>query len=220
MNFSTTEAFQVALSVLLSLGGGGLIVMSLSGWLGKVWANRLMQQDMAKHNRDLEELKSKFEAVNQRLQAQLDKALHVYRIQFETEFKALTEIWAKVSAVRASIAELRPSSHIEPTAPQSREQQMSQLTTDFARFIVTFNELKHVVYDQAPFYPTSVYEELDQLIKSLQDEQISVQRSDADRFTPNWYRVGRDNRERVYESVNRISELMRQRIESLSVYRE
>jgi hypothetical protein len=37
--------------------------VEFSGWPGKVWANRLMQNNVAKHNKELEEVKSKFEAV-------------------------------------------------------------------------------------------------------------------------------------------------------------
>ena len=44
--------------MLAALGGGGAIVFSLSAWLGKVWADRLMQREVARHSRELEELRS------------------------------------------------------------------------------------------------------------------------------------------------------------------
>jgi hypothetical protein len=119
MNSRVSEAFENALAVLTALGGGGVLVVLLSGWLGKVWANRLMQGDIAKHAKDLEEIKSNFEATNRRIQAELDKTLHVHRVQFETEFRALIEIWAKVSAMRSAIV-AAPPRVLEPTGRRMR----------------------------------------------------------------------------------------------------
>ena len=53
-----SEAFKTAAAIILSLGGGGAIVLGLSAWLGKVWANRLMAADSSKYERELALLKS------------------------------------------------------------------------------------------------------------------------------------------------------------------
>ena len=42
MTFS--EIAETAASVIVSLGGGGLIVFGLSSYLGKVWANRVLEK--------------------------------------------------------------------------------------------------------------------------------------------------------------------------------
>ena len=42
---SLRDALSVAAAVIASLGGGAAIVLALSNWLGKVWANRLMEAD-------------------------------------------------------------------------------------------------------------------------------------------------------------------------------
>jgi inorganic triphosphatase YgiF len=43
--------------VIVALGGGGGIVLGLSNWLGKVWAERLMQKEKATYERELEDFK-------------------------------------------------------------------------------------------------------------------------------------------------------------------
>jgi hypothetical protein len=69
----TTEMiFEVAGAILLSLGTGGAIVLGLSSWLGKVWAERLMAKETAKHNHELEQLRSS-------LQIQADQSAQTYR---------------------------------------------------------------------------------------------------------------------------------------------
>jgi len=69
---SVSDIFITAGAILGSVGVGGATVAALSGWLGKVWANRLMEQDRAKYASDLEALKSRFEQSHRRLQAELD----------------------------------------------------------------------------------------------------------------------------------------------------
>jgi hypothetical protein len=40
------------------VGGAGAIIFGLANWLGKVWADRLMQRETAAHSRELEKLRN------------------------------------------------------------------------------------------------------------------------------------------------------------------
>ena len=77
------DIWNLVLAILAALGGGGAIVLSLSSWLGKIWAERL-----------LETQKSKFQIEFAELKAGLDKQIHVHNL-------AATRIDAqRVDAVR------------------------------------------------------------------------------------------------------------------------
>jgi hypothetical protein len=52
------EVFETAAAVLAAIGGAGAIILGLSAWLGKVWADRLMQSARAQHERALEVLRT------------------------------------------------------------------------------------------------------------------------------------------------------------------
>jgi len=52
------DVFETALAVIASVGGGGLIVYRLSGWLGRVWAERLMERERQQFREDLERLRA------------------------------------------------------------------------------------------------------------------------------------------------------------------
>ena len=54
----TSSVFEVTWAILSSVGGAGAIILGLSSFLGKVWANLFMQQEVAKHNEKLEAVKS------------------------------------------------------------------------------------------------------------------------------------------------------------------
>ncbi|WP_143562289.1 hypothetical protein [Shewanella sp. UCD-KL12] len=57
---SISNIYEVAFAVIGAVGGASLIIFSLSSWLGKVWASRLMQAEVSKHAEKLESLKSEF----------------------------------------------------------------------------------------------------------------------------------------------------------------
>ena len=79
------ELSQISGNILTSLGGGGIIVFALSGWLGKVWANRLMAKETKLHNEDIAKFKDQ-------LQTTADCYAHNYRNKIELYKEALTPI--------------------------------------------------------------------------------------------------------------------------------
>lgn len=69
MPISTSEVWNIAGAVITAVGGGGVLVMALSSWLGKVWADRILESDKAKYQKEFAELKS-----------ELDKQLHAHNV--------------------------------------------------------------------------------------------------------------------------------------------
>lgn len=70
------EIVKLAIAILAALGGGGAIVLGLSGYLGKLWADRLMARERAAHEHALERLRSDLAARSssdlERLKASVD----------------------------------------------------------------------------------------------------------------------------------------------------
>lgn len=64
-----SQIWGVAGAVLVALGGGGAIVLAMSSWLGKVWANRILQDEKAKYEAQFAVLKSA-----------LDKQIHAHNV--------------------------------------------------------------------------------------------------------------------------------------------
>lgn len=71
--------WETAAAILVSLGGGGAIVAGLSNWLGRVWAQRLMQEDRARHNQELANLRASLEASNQARLAEIQRDVAIYQ---------------------------------------------------------------------------------------------------------------------------------------------
>ena len=81
MEISWTEVLKIVSGVIAVLGGGGFIVAGLSSWLGKVWANRLMAEEKAKYEKELE-----------RLAKQLERKNYVSKVRFDAEFAIYQEL--------------------------------------------------------------------------------------------------------------------------------
>ncbi|OBT07094.1 hypothetical protein A9267_14595 [Shewanella sp. UCD-FRSSP16_17] len=84
------EILKISASILATLGGGSLIVFGLSSWLGKVWANRLMEKDKSKFLTDLENLKNGLVNETESYKIKLKKS----EFLFEKEYEATSELTA------------------------------------------------------------------------------------------------------------------------------
>jgi hypothetical protein len=93
-----TEILETAASVVVGLGGGGAIVFGLSGYLGRVWADRALErqrQENAKVNLQIShqlgldverfkaEIKAGGDAEIERIKAFLARASHVHERQLD-----------------------------------------------------------------------------------------------------------------------------------------
>jgi hypothetical protein len=76
---TTEEIWKTTAAILTALGGGGAIVAAFSGWLGKLWAEKLMAKEKAKHEAELAELRSKLERNNQDNLARLQTELGIFK---------------------------------------------------------------------------------------------------------------------------------------------
>jgi hypothetical protein len=77
------EYLKIATAILGSLGGGAVIVFGFSNWLGKIWADRLMRNETARHNQELESLRNRLLRETETFKLELKKAEFFFRKEFE-----------------------------------------------------------------------------------------------------------------------------------------
>lgn len=76
----STGAFEIAQAVLISLGGGGLIVLVLSSWIGKIWAQRILLGEKQEYEKQLTEFKSKLESLKEKDSLNYQQKLELYKL--------------------------------------------------------------------------------------------------------------------------------------------
>ena len=74
-----SEVFGIAAAVITALGGGSAIVLALSSWIGKVWANRLMVQDRAKYEQALAKLQAELRHNSERELTNIKSDLDIFK---------------------------------------------------------------------------------------------------------------------------------------------
>jgi hypothetical protein len=205
----------VVSSVLGAAGGSGLVLLGLSGFLGKVWVNRIQQIDRLGVDAQLQRVRGEVDHGLRVLDGAVQRTTLVHRVQFETEFHALKDVWAKVARVRASLCAVRPIFSIQSLV-QTKEEARAALFERTNQLMTDLREFVRVRDDLAPFYDATIYSALVELQKPAHKETLDIQLFDPDR-TQDWWEQGEKNRNDFVTEADRIAALIRSRISALSI---
>ena len=99
------ETIEIGLTIIASLGGGGLIVFALSSWFGKIWADKMLSKYKAKLNREFEDIKSRRVSEIEKYKSELEQARSDYQMYSSRKFEIIEETW---SAMFSISDELKP----------------------------------------------------------------------------------------------------------------
>jgi hypothetical protein len=66
------DVVKLAGAIMASLGGAGVIIFGLSGFLGKLWADRALAADRQRYEQLNLEMKNQLDNASKRLQMELD----------------------------------------------------------------------------------------------------------------------------------------------------
>jgi hypothetical protein len=189
------------------------LLVGCVAWLGKVWANRILEHDRVKYTKELEQLRNDFETTRRMLQGELDKTIHAHRVQFETEFQILKEIWGKLAALRTAMAETRPV--IDGLIPgETREERLGRRLETLKHAILDF---MHAIDDHSPFYPEDIFRELEGVLKFARNELIEAEVGFEPTARSEWFREAKENMRQFGVHAAKVSDLMRRRLEALRV---
>ncbi len=203
------------------------ILISLIGWLGRLWAKRILQNESAGHNRDLEAMKADFtmaletyksglETSKQYLQAKIDKTVLVTRVHFETEFAALKEVFERLAEVRLQFAGLRPMMSVVPRE-DTKDAKRERLARRVEPFRDAYDRLLSSHENLKPFYPEDVYLQIEKC-RTVADREITELRISGDElFTSEWFAEGKKNLNEFLAAYNIVTDLIRERISKLAV---
>lgn len=101
-SMSLTNAIEIGGAILVSLGGAAAIILGFSSWLGKVWAERILNKEKTKYAQQLEEFKSNLTKETESHKLKLKKS----ELIFSKEFEA-------TSALVSLVKDINPS-HFQP----------------------------------------------------------------------------------------------------------
>lgn len=213
-------AFGVAAAIIVSLGGAGAIILALSNWLGRVWAQRILEADRAKYRDEIERQKAQYQQELERLRSSLAETVHVTRAQFEIEFSALQRVWSALSELRNCMETIRPETDIA----RPGETWTDKLSERLPPFLKAFNELLTVSRELKPWYPAEIHSAVRVAIGAANVEGIQLRTEHPDspgnqsiEAEQRWYASGRENNAKVADACEKVEQLMRERLARLAI---
>lgn len=97
---SWDEALKIIISALGAAGGAGAIIMALSSWLSKVWANRILEADKNKYAHEMEAIKLSNQNFINSLSITNSAYLESKRAFTEKRIEAVHIIWSQLIKLR------------------------------------------------------------------------------------------------------------------------
>jgi|GEM_PF-3541003 len=88
------EFFRLSASMITSIGGAGLIIVALSSWLGKIWAERIFIEHRIKLRKEIEEVKKNHVTEIETYKAELEKARGDYHRFSNKKFEIIDQTWS------------------------------------------------------------------------------------------------------------------------------
>lgn len=164
------EIFELAGAIITSIGGSAVIMLGLSSWLGKVWANRILEDEKKKHVLEIEDFKSKLSRDIAIANSIIDKSMHVTKLQYDKEFSIYLEIWEKLADCVVSTKELYPTYENRPVDEEELENYNKE---KYSRFVSDYNEFSNIITKYSPFYEENLYNSFIEL-RNLCSKQGSV----------------------------------------------
>ena len=90
----------VSLTILCSAAGTGAIIFKLSNWLGKVWANKILEQDKARYNKEIEILKNGFNKDLEFYKSQIELSKLTLSRYSEGQFNLYSRLWSTLAGLK------------------------------------------------------------------------------------------------------------------------
>jgi hypothetical protein len=192
-----SDAFTIAGAVIGSVGGAALIIGGLSTFLGKVWANRLLEQDKLRYTSELEQIKNQLTAFREKNQ-------FVFSLYFEGQFKIYNDLWVALVELQHRVDQLW-----EEASPRNLKE-----------FIGALQAAKRQIQNSALLVEPAHYVEIIEALKEFEDYRVGKERLVTFRRTadlPPWQIQeiidgNRERRELIKSFTDRMLEKLRTQV--------
>jgi hypothetical protein len=167
---SVKDALEVALTVIASLGGGGAIVFGLSGYLGKLWAERGLEKQRQEYSRLNTEFNHQLDLASRRVQMELDTLGYLHKLRTESEFQKIREMWKSISYLRISINGI-PKSGLSFVSADPETEHKNSVENSY-NFVKRCNETFELWSAESLSIPKNISDAVEELLKVARVEQV------------------------------------------------
>jgi hypothetical protein len=214
-HMTDSEVIDLVYRELLKVAGGATVVLSaLSVFLSKIWAERIARREEEERDKRISELRAQLDeqaaVIKSRLDASVQKTVHVSKLQFEHEHQIYLLAWEQLFALRQATLGLRPM--LDQVAPeQSKADRMQDRVKAFA---AAHNALLDVIEKNKPFYPQEIYEALSAVREKCRHELADFEY--VERPNLEYYQEARENHQEILRLIEAACTAIRNRVAAVS----
>jgi hypothetical protein len=180
------------LTIVLSIGGAWFI-----SYFREKGKNLATKEDISEITRKVESIKADFAAKQ-----------HFSQIRYEREMKVFEEIWPKLCDLQSAALSLRPVWDNSPPEGQTVESRKQERPANFQAalqsYLMTINHNR-------PFYPPTIWEELQALLKLCWGEAVEFSTL-TPRDDREYWKKAMDNAEAINKQIDKTCEAIRNRL--------
>lgn len=148
------DVLKICGAIIASFGGAGAVVLSLSGFLGKFWAERALQDDRQRYAQLNLQIENELRNASQRLQLELDKFGLVNKLRIEGEFQRLALLWKSFANLSFTLNGIVPSGFdIVPADKTAKEAFIEKRRQEFE---ISLHNTQQLFYEEMVFVPKSI----------------------------------------------------------------
>ena len=213
---SEAEILALVNGELLKIAGGASVVLcGLSAFVGRIWINRIANNERSEREAEIATLRANLERTNEdviaRLDAALQRTIHVDKLQFEHEYEVYRGVWKTLFSLREATMKLRPALDSVPTE-ESEEERVQRRIDEFRG---PYNSFVEAVEENRPFYDDGVYSSLRNVLKLCRTEVINYQYKE--RSWSEYWKEAEASREAILGAIEAVCSAIRSRIASIRV---
>ena len=165
------EVLEVETTVLLSLGGGGSIVLGLSSYLGKRWADRALQDQQHKYAQLNLQMQNQLDLATRRLQVELDAIGHLHKLRTEETVSKIAGLWKRIAEMQNWFNILAGEGlRLVPADNEARKKQDDEVRLSFYQ---SLNDAQKYLHEEMLFVPKHMTDVALQILSAAQRETFN-----------------------------------------------
>jgi hypothetical protein len=158
MSITVDQIVTICISIVTGLGGGAVIIWALSSWLGKVWANRILEKDRLRYSRELEVVKT-----------ELGRASQEYLIKFSSlhaeRGTIIRDLYKKLMSAQRLV---------ESILKRFQAEGEPRLEDKIKDFVDSFNQFYQFYLDSRIYFPPHLCKQIEDFAKKLREIHIDI----------------------------------------------
>ena len=162
------DVLEICATIIASLGGAGAIIFGLSGYLGKVWADRALASQQQQYAQLNIAFSNQLDIATRRLQVELDTLGVLHKLRTESEFDKVREMWRHIARLRGAFWSI-PKAGLQFGSPDKERQHKYNVMTS-EEFIKRFDEAEVFWNAESLVIPATIADSTEKVLKIAKEE--------------------------------------------------